>query len=117
MKGNRYQPLPSVNSNPAALELLLGIPAESGKSPELSKRGRVYTNQSVSFPPGLLAKAKERARRLGLAFSAYVQKCVERDLEEGGSIVFSEREEPARAAAEEAGPVAPPPKARQRGRS
>jgi hypothetical protein len=74
----------------------------------MPKRGRVYTNQSVSFPPGLLARAKERARRLGLAFSAYVQKCVERDLEEGGNIVFAEREEPARTAAEEAGPVAAP---------
>jgi hypothetical protein len=81
------------------------------------KRGRVYTNQSVSFPPALLAKAKERARRLGLTFSAYVQKCVERDLEQGGSIVFAEREEPVRAAAEEAGPVAQPARARQRGRS
>jgi len=98
-------------------QLLLGIHAESGNSPEMSKRGRVYTNQSVSFPPGLLARAKERARRLGLAFSAYVQKCVERNLEEGGSIVFAERDEPARTAAEEAGPVAAAPKTRARSKN
>lgn len=47
-------------------------------------------NQSVSFPPDLLAAARRRARNLGLPFSAYVQKCVERDLAERGSIVFTE---------------------------
>jgi predicted DNA-binding protein len=77
------------------------------------KRGRVYINQSVSFPPELLEMAKERARRLGLSFSTYVQKCIETDLKERKALVFAEREEPARAAAEEAGPVADSPKSRQ----
>lgn len=81
----------------------------------MPKRGRVYVNQSVSFPPALLRRARERAARLGLAFSAYVQKCLERDLAERGAIVFEERDEAPRAAAEEPGPVArtrkPPPRA------
>ena len=47
-------------------------------------------NQSVSFPPDLLAAARKRARNMGLSFSAYVQKCLERDLAERGAIVFTE---------------------------
>lgn len=80
---------------------------KSGSLGRMPKRGRVYVNQSVSFPPALLRKGRERAARLGLAFSAYVQKCVERDLAERKAIVFEERDEPLRAAAEEAGPVSP----------
>jgi hypothetical protein len=57
----------------------------------MPKRGRVYVNQSVSFPPGLLTAARERASRLGLTFSAYVQKCLEKDLQERGSLVLTER--------------------------
>lgn len=56
----------------------------------MSKTGRIHVNQSVSFPPPLLAAAKKRARNLGLSFSAYVQKCVERDLKERPSIIFEE---------------------------
>ncbi len=40
----------------------------------------------------MLAEAKERARNLGLSFSTYVQKCVERDLATREAIVFSEKE-------------------------
>ena len=58
----------------------------------MPKRGRFYVNQSVSFPPALLAAARTRAANLGLSFSAYVQKCLERDLEERGAIVFREIE-------------------------
>lgn len=57
----------------------------------MPKSGRVYVNQSVSFPPQLLAAAKKRAKNLGLPFSSYVQKCVERDLIERPPIVFAER--------------------------
>lgn len=57
----------------------------------MAKSGRIHLNQSVSFPPPLLAAAKKRARNLGLSFSAYVQKCVERDLKERPTIVFEER--------------------------
>lgn len=53
--------------------------------------GRTYVNQSVSFPPQLLAEAKERAGRLGLTFSTYVQKCLERDLETRAAIIFEEK--------------------------
>jgi hypothetical protein len=56
----------------------------------MPKLGRVYVNQSVSFPPGLLQAAKKRATNLGLPFSTYVQKCLERDLTERGAIVFHE---------------------------
>jgi hypothetical protein len=58
----------------------------------MPKRGRVYVNQSVSFPPELLAAARRRARNLGLPFSAYVQKCVERDLADRSAIIFTEAE-------------------------
>jgi hypothetical protein len=58
----------------------------------MAKRGRSYLNQSVSFPPALLAAARKRSGNLGLSFSAYVQKCLEKDLEERGTIVFREFE-------------------------
>src|SRR6185437_7010193 len=48
----------------------------------MAKTGRVYVNQSVSFPPALLEAAKKRARSLGLGFSTYVRKCLEQDLRE-----------------------------------
>ena len=77
----------------------------------MSKTGRVYLNQSVSFPPDMLAEAKKRARNLGLSFSTYVQKCLERDLIERKAIVFQETEESSRFAAEEgpSGRAAPRP--------
>ncbi len=56
----------------------------------MPKKGRVYLNQSVSFPPALLAAAKKRAKNLGLSFSTYVQKCLERDLAERPAIIFAE---------------------------
>jgi hypothetical protein len=67
----------------------------------MPKRGRFYVNQSVSFPPALLAAARKRAGNLGLSFSAYVQKCLERDLEERGAIVFREVEGTSPMAAED----------------
>ncbi|HYD84512.1 MAG TPA: hypothetical protein VEA63_10675 [Opitutus sp.] len=57
----------------------------------MAKSGRTYINQSVSFPPELLDTAKERAENLGLSFSAYVQKLLEKDLTERGAIVFAEK--------------------------
>ena len=57
----------------------------------MPKKGRIYVNQSVSFPPQLLAAAKKRAKNLGLSFSTYVQKCLERDLAERPAIIFAER--------------------------
>jgi hypothetical protein len=56
----------------------------------MPKRGRSFVNQSVSFPPRLLAESKARARNLGLSFSAYVQKCLERDLQDRPDIVYRE---------------------------
>jgi len=58
------------------------------------KSGRTHVNQGISFPPTLLADAKERAKKLGLAFSQYVQKCVERDLTTREAIVFEEKDPP-----------------------
>ncbi len=72
----------------------------------MPRRGRIFVSQSVSFPPDLLAEARRRAANLGLPFSAYVQKCIERDLAHRGAIVFEEAEEERRLVAEEgeAGP-------------
>lgn len=57
----------------------------------MEKSGRTFISQSISFPPELLVEAKERSTKLGLPFSAYVQKCIERDLAERGAIVFAEK--------------------------
>jgi len=70
-------------------------------------------NQSISFPPGLLAAARERARNLGLSFSAYVQKCLERDLAERGAIIFSESDRPPQMAAESPQPAPEPARTRR----
>jgi post-segregation antitoxin (ccd killing protein) len=67
----------------------------------MEKPGRTFVSQSVSFPPELLAQAKARTAKLGLAFSAYVQKCIERDLTERGAIVYREQEEGVAAGATE----------------
>ena len=56
----------------------------------MPNRGRSYINQSISFPPKLLADAKARAKNLGLSFSAFVQKCLERDLADRPDIIFRE---------------------------
>ena len=56
------------------------------------EKGRTFVTQSISFHPSLLARAKERAERLGLPFSTYVQKCLERDLVSRDPIVFEERD-------------------------
>jgi len=56
----------------------------------MANKGRIFVNQSVSFPPQLLAAAKKRAKNLGLSFSTYVQKCLERDLAERPPIIFAE---------------------------
>lgn len=71
------------------------------------KSGRSYINVSISFPPETLALARERAEKLGLPFSTYIQKCVQRDLEERGTIVFAERDERILAVAEDPAPLPP----------
>ncbi len=53
-------------------------------------KGRTFVSQSISFPPELLARAKQRSERLGLPFSTYVQKCIERDLVARDPIIFEE---------------------------
>ena len=55
-------------------------------------KGRTFVTQSISFHPDLLKRAKQRAERLGLPFSTYVQKCIERDLLARDPIVFEERD-------------------------
>jgi hypothetical protein len=72
-------------------------------------KGRTFVSQSISFPPELLASAKTRSERLGLPFSTYVQKCIERDLLSRDPIVFSEREPAALMVAEDA---ATPPRSK-----
>ena len=64
---------------------------ESRTLPFMPRKGRVYVTQSISFPPRLLTSVKERAANLGLPLSAYVQKCLERDLETREAIVFDEK--------------------------
>jgi hypothetical protein len=78
----------------------------------MPRTGRIYLSQSVSFPPELLAAAKRRAANLGLSFSTYVQKCIERDLSERKAIVFDETPA-ARLVAED---PAPDPARRRRAR-
>ena len=80
----------------------------------MPKRGRSYVNQSISFPPKLLADSKVRAKNLGLSFSAFVQKCLERDLSDRPDIIFKESggavqmaAEPPQAAQETARPRKP----------
>ena len=80
----------------------------------MPRKGRFYVNQSVSFPPDLLAAARRRASNLGLPFSAYVQKCLERDLAERGAIVFTEHGVAAQMAAEPPQPRLEPAKPRTR---
>jgi hypothetical protein len=63
-------------------------------------RGRSYVNQSISFPPKLLAESKTRAKNLGLSFSAFVQKCLERDLSDRPDIIYKESGGASQAAAE-----------------
>jgi hypothetical protein len=62
--------------------------------------GRSYVNQSISFPPKLLAESKLRAKNLGMSFSAFVQKCLERDLADRPDIIFKESGGAAQMAAE-----------------
>lgn len=49
--------------------------------------------KSVSMPPDLAQEAEARAKRLGFgSFSAYIQRLIEQDLREGGSMVIHERQ-------------------------
>jgi hypothetical protein len=66
----------------------------------MPRKGRFYVKQSVSFPPDMLAAARRRARNLGLAFSAYFQKCLERDLARRGAVIFIELDRAAPMAAD-----------------
>jgi hypothetical protein len=76
----------------------------------MAKTGRVYVNQSVSFPPALLEAAKKRAQSLGLGFSTYVRKCLEQDIRERKALVFDEIDDVDRLVAE----AAPAPVPRRR---
>jgi hypothetical protein len=76
-----------------------------------SEKGRTFVTQSISFHPDLLARAKQRAERLGLPFSTYVQKCIEKDLEARDPIVFNERDSSGLIAAEDP-PKSDKPRAR-----
>ncbi len=66
-----------------------------------TEKGRTFVTQSISFHPDLLGRAKQRAERLGLPFSTYVQKCIEKDLTARDPIVFNERDSPELLAAED----------------
>lgn len=63
-------------------------------------KGRHYLNRSVSFPPELLEAAQMRAESLRLSFSAYVQRCIEMELERLEPIVLRQRENLTRKVAE-----------------
>ncbi|HWA08151.1 MAG TPA: hypothetical protein VG838_01660 [Opitutaceae bacterium] len=77
-----------------------------------SEKGRTFVTQSISFHPDLLGRAKQRAERLGLPFSTYVQKCIEKDLHARDPIVFKERDAGELMAAED-----PPAGDKPRGRT
>jgi hypothetical protein len=46
--------------------------------------------QSLTLPRKLAAHARDRAKKLGLSFSAFVQKSLERDLAESPDAILSE---------------------------
>jgi hypothetical protein len=69
-----------------------------------TEKGRTFVTQSISFHPDLLGQAKQRAERLGLPFSTYVQKCIEKDLAARDPIVFDERTSPELLVAEDPAP-------------
>jgi hypothetical protein len=75
------------------------------------EKGRTFVTQSISFHPELLGRAKQRAERLGLPFSTYVQKCLEKDLLARDPIIFNERDTPELMAAEDP-PAADKPRRR-----
>lgn len=79
----------------------LELRANRLKLGRMSKNGRIFVSQSVSFPPELLAAAKKRARSLGLGFSTYVRKCLERDLIERKALIFEEMPEVERMVADD----------------
>jgi hypothetical protein len=60
----------------------------------MAKTGRTHVNQSVSFPPELLKEAKDRAKRLRLNFSAYIQRVIEGDLKVRDALVIDENAAP-----------------------
>jgi hypothetical protein len=69
----------------------------------MAKSVKSHANQSISFPPKLLAESKARAKSLGLSFSAFVRKCLERDLADRPEAILKEQGDAAQIAA------APPP--------
>ena len=73
-----------------------------------NEKGRTFVTQSISFHPDLLGRAKSRAERLGLPFSTYVQKCIEKDLDARDPIVFNERDSSELMAAEDSPAVDKP---------
>lgn len=83
---------------------------------EGARGGRVAQVRSVSFPPALLARATKRAAELRLSFSAYMQRCVEAELELRPLAVYREEftldrqvAEPEAGRAEPLGPAAGEP--------
>jgi hypothetical protein len=56
----------------------------------MPRLGKSHVNQSISFPPKLLADSKVRAKNLGLSLSAFVQKCLDRDLSDRPDTIYKE---------------------------
>ena len=48
-------------------------------SKKAAKKG-AYSNVGLSMEPVLFARAKERAKQVGLPFSTYVQQLIRRDI-------------------------------------
>ena len=49
---------------------------------------RDYTTASISFDAELLALAKARADSLGMTFSEYVCRCLDKETSDGGDFVI-----------------------------
>lgn len=47
-------------------------------------------SQRITLPPALLRDSTKRAKGLGLSFSAFVQKCLERDLSDQPEVILQE---------------------------
>lgn len=88
MVTNRWEPSISIRN------VTLGIFRKLLQPARMSKPGRTHRNQSISFPPTLLKSAKERAQRLTLSLSRYVQLVVEKDLVAREAIVLEEKDPP-----------------------
>jgi hypothetical protein len=57
-----------------------------------SQTNRTFVSRGTSMEDTLYEKALARAKSLGMSWSEYVRRCLERDLREGGDVVIMPRD-------------------------